>query len=727
MAACNSSATYELIPTPASVKVHCGSFAVPESVALACPEEMACLATYAEHVFGRAVDINPTGSIAVSVDPNLAAEAYELRVSKSKISIAAADYAGAVHALATVRQLLLENGGEAVPCVSVKDAPAFPWRGFQLDVARHFYTLDEVKTLVYKMADYKYNQFHWHIVDDEGWRIEIKSHPELVAAAAYRDPATHRNDIEVERRYQATLDPAMQLTPALVREDGWYGGYYTQEEVREVVQLCAELGIDVMPELDMPGHSMALTLSHPDLTCTGKASWSITFSNPLCLGKDEIIPLAKEIYSEIFELFPYKYVHLGADEVEHSVWKSCARCQKRIADLDLGDEYGLQAWFVGEMEAFFNENGRELICWDDAIAENLADGTVMQWWRTWRPDTIRKAIEYGNHFFLSPGEFYYLDGTQNRNTIKKVYEYDPLDARVDGGHELVLGVHCNLWCEYVPSFERACYQIFPRFFLVSEAGWAAKHDDFEGITAACYAHMRLLELEGINFRLPDLGGFCDSNVFVEKAEVNVTKAWDSMEVRYTLDGSVPVATSALVEGPIEISEACTLKLRAFTANGGYGDIFTAVYAPAEFLPAVEAPQELSEGLSCAWYNYIGEACDEIDSADLLADGLIIDYPCIPEGVHGNIGLVITGYIEVPEDGIYSFYTDSDDGSFIKIDGHMVVANDGPHSRSESTGQIALSAGLHLVTSRYFDHNGGIFLSGQIINDARVPYQLEFYH
>lgn len=714
-----------IIPSPLTITLKSSAFSVPEAITVSVsdPSLQDC-EEYLHHVTGAAIEMTeePGGQVKITLDSAMDSEAYALEISAKGIDVRAGSYKGVINALATVGQIRTQSKSGTIRGANVQDSPLYEWRGYQLDVSRHFFTIEEVKSLLLEMADYKMNQFHWHLADDEGWRVEIKKYPQLTQTGAWRDPATHRNDIACAHRGAAAIDSSFDLPKDRVREDGMYGGFYTQDEIRGVVQFAASLGIDIIPELDMPGHSLALLQCFPQLTCHNNAAWCETFSTPLCLGNDEVLDYCKDIYREIFELFPYKYVHLGADEVEQSVWKSCTKCQRRIRAEGLGNESGLQAWFVKQMEAFFIENGKTLIVWDDAVSPELDPSTVIQWWRSWRPDTLKEALELGHTVLLSPGEYMYLDGSQNRNTFAKVYGYDPIDQITEPYKDQIAGVHCNLWCEYVPSFDRACYQIFPRFFIASQLFWAGGQKDAALFEKDVIRHIELLDARGWNFRSPDLGGFCDDNVFIDKATVTLTEPQKGITVRYTSDGSVPTAESALYEGPITVSEDCTLNFRRFTASGKAGDTQTARYRRAEYFEPTEAPESLGEGLVYKWYTGMVNNCTEIGpAAEPRLSGTVSDI-CIPEEVRGRIALILSGYIDIPEDGIYSFFTYSDDGSLLIIDGVTVVDNDGPHSREEKSGQAALRRGLHSIEVRYFDFNGGI-LQGGFISPEGTRYSI----
>ncbi len=724
----------DLIPHPNGVEQGRGSYRLPDRLTIAAADSSLLPATaflqrsLPAGITAEAVQTD-RGDVVLTLNAALdTVGAYRLGITRQGIRIEGGSYGGIIAGIATLRQLLPTDGSTRIPVLTIEDAPRFAWRGFMLDVARHFFTKEEVMALLDRMAQYKFNKFHWHLTDDQGWRIEIKRYPELAEQGGWREYEKHNNDMRCAELAAIGDDPAMRL-PAdrCIERDGkkLYGGYYTQEDIREVVAYAATLGIDVIPEIDMPGHSLKIIESHPELSCKGTASWGETFSVPLCLGNDAVVEMCRNIYAEVFDLFPFRYVHLGADEVEQSHWRRCPKCQQRIAREHLDGEHGLQSWFVRNMELYFNEHGRQLIGWDEITGDGLSRTALVEWWRAWRPDALDAALKNGNEVILCPGEYLYLDAAQNSKTLRKVYGYEPVtpDKQMYAGQ--MLAIHTNLWAETVPSFDRACYQIFPRFFAVSEVAWSqpSARDESSFLRRAA-VHMQRLDAEGWNYRIPDLEGFCDNNVFTDTATVAVVKPFESITVRYTTDGSVPSLNSPVYTEPLRITSDCTLRLRSYTTAGKPGDTVSAEYRKSTLSPAQPTPQMLAAGLTARWYDYRGESCTEIESAT-HKDDYIVTTVAIPEGVSGNIGLIFEGYIDLPADGIYSFYTYSDDGSVLSIDSKSVVENDGPHSRLERTGQAALQKGLHQLTLRYFDSNGGVLEAGIIDADGtRRPFSAQ---
>lgn len=721
---CGRNIVSDIIPEPSEIHMAGGYFHLPDTLETGCPDssflslDKAFKALVPDTEFR--LNVSDKGGLTIRKQDGIAEGGYRMKVSRRGILIEAADYGGAVSATATLGQMVSDG---RIPCCTIQDSPRFGWRGFMLDVSRHFFSKEEVMDLLETMASYKFNRFHWHLTDDQGWRIEIRKYPELTDNGAWRDPLAHNHDIICARIAESMEDPSYVLDHSkIVIRDGKdvYGGFYSQEDIREIVAYAGALGIEVVPEIDMPGHSLKVVESYPELSCGGVARWGKDFSVPLCPGNDGLLQFAKDVYSEIFSLFPFGYVHIGADEVEQTHWKTCPKCQARIKSEGLADENGLQAWFVKEMQGFFAANGKKLIGWDEIVSGGAPSEATVMWWRGWRPDTRTTAVENGHELIVSSSEFLYLGGEQDRNSLMKVYNWDPVADGLAGHEDKVLGIQAHLWAETVPTFANACNRIFPRLFAVSELAWSdPAQKDAVHFNRRVLLHLRKLEEKGMNYRIPDLSGFCDVNVFVNSVRIDVEKPFEDMTVRYTADGTIPRSSSPIYDSPLTISSNTTLHFRPYTSDGMPGDIFRAEYRKTSYMePCTETgTATLKPGLKADWYEFRGEACDSITHVPFNGS-YVTEGVYIPEEVKGNIGLVFTGYINIPEDGIYSFYTYSDDGSYIRINGEMIVDSDGPHSRMERSGQAALKKGLHAFEARYFDHSGGILEAGFIMPDGR---------
>ena len=313
--------------------------------------------------------------------------AYTLSAKSDRIDITGNSYGGVIAGIESLRQLfppqieskqIVDSVAWVIPTAEIQDAPRFEWRGIMLDVSRHFYTKEEVKELLDLMALYKMNKFHWHLTDDQGWRIEIKKYPLLTEKGAWRTFNSHDRSCMKSAKSEDNPDfliPENKLR--IVEGDTLYGGYYTQEDIKEVIEYAKVRGIDIVPEIDMPGHMLAAVSNYSGVACTDKVGWGTTFSSPVCPGKESAMEFCKNVYSELIDLFPYKYVHIGGDEVEKANWKKCPDCQKRMRDNHLKTEEELQSWFIHDMEKFFNAKGKEMIGWDEKYPrKDMGNGKV---------------------------------------------------------------------------------------------------------------------------------------------------------------------------------------------------------------------------------------------------------------------------------------------------------------------------------------------------------------
>ena len=725
-----------LIPVPKEIKNVNGQFILKNGMTIGVADkQLLPAANYLSGLLSRATGYiynvrEGDGDISLAVS-DIAGQnegAYTLDVSSGKVQIKGNTYGGVISGIESLRQLLpaeiespevVNDITWSVPAVQITDAPRFGWRGLMLDVSRHFSTKEEVKELLDMMALYKLNKFHWHLTDDQGWRIEIKKYPLLTEKGAWRTFNNH--DRECMRLAKSQDNPDYEL-PAeklqIVQGDTLYGGFYTQEDIKEIVEYAGVRGIDVIPEVDMPGHMLAAVSNYSGVSCFNQTGWGTMFSSPVCPGKDSALEFCKNVYSEIIPLFPYKYIHLGADEVEKANWKKCPDCQKRMKDNGLKTEEELQSWFVHNMEKFFNDNGKEMIGWDEILEGGLSPTATIMWWRTWSPNAVPEATAQGNHAILSPNANFYFDYQQDKNSLPGVYNYNPMpESLSDAQKALILGIQANLWCEYIPSFERAQYMIMPRMLAMAELAWSDPSvKSWDGFKERMVKQFPRLNIMDVNYRIPDLEGFNNTNAFVGEGTLTVTCLDPSAEIHYTTDGSTPTLESPQYKEPVKVTETTDFTFRTFRPNGKKGDIVKTRFIKSEYAPAAEATPS-KKGLQAVWHEFKGSACDEIEKAPVNGTYEISEVT-IPAEVKGNIGLVVTGYFNAPEDGIYTFNLLSDDGSTLKVDGELVVDNDGPHSPREVVGQKALAKGLHPIEVKYFDHNGGMLQMKVLTADGK---------
>ena len=700
------------VPQPQSVKVLKGAttFAPGSTVGYGAPA-LKPAAEYAAKALQQVCGIEfavtkGKGSITLKLDAKNRAEgAYRLDVSGGNATVAGADYGGVINGIATLLQMF-EPGGAAVENVSIADRPLYHWRGMHIDVSRHFFTVDELKRFVDVLAAYKFNKMHWHLTDDQGWRIEIKRYPLLTAAGAWR---SHNNQDEIcFARAKAWHNDDLLLPADRYRQVGEakeYGGFYTQEQVKEVVAYAASRGIDVVPEIDMPGHMLAAVSNYKGVACSDKTGWGALFSSPVCPGKDSALEFCKNVYEEVLPLFPYEYVHIGGDEVAKENWEKCPDCQARIKEKGLKNEHELQSWFIGEMEQFFTAHGKKMIGWDECIEGGLSATSTVAWWRSWARKAPAEATAHGNKVIVMPNHRFYLDNDEDDADLRNIFNYDFV-AETGADARLIVGVQGALWSERIPSLNRLFYQAFPRAFAISEIAWRKPDGDFDGFARRVAGQMAMLEHLGVNYRIPNYDNFKVVRAFTHSAELNLTGLDKTAVTRYTTDGTVPTLQSPRYTAPITVTDNTLFTLRNFHAGGHPGDVYRVRFEKQTYGRALQPDGSEKPGLIAYWYDYGGGICSDIEQAP-LKQCFTVDDVTIPSGAGGNIGLVIMGYINVPADDVYTFALLSDDGSTLVIDSRVVVDNDKEHSAIQLTGEMALSKGLHPICVRYFDHNGGV--------------------
>lgn len=399
-------------------------------------------------------------------------EGYRLSVSANAITVKASTRQGLFYGVQSLLQLIPLNGDLKIPCVEIEDEPRFPWRGFMFDVSRHFFTIDELKVLINQMAMYKFNIFHLHLTDDQGWRIEIKSLPKLTEVGAWR---VKRTGVWKDRE------------PARADEETNYGGFYTQEQIKELIKYAAERNIRIMPEIDIPGHSLSAIASYPYLSCTRQQyhipvnhSFYGKESNALCAGRDSTFEFLEKIFSEVASLFPFEYIHIGGDECYRGFWDKCTDCQKRMQENNLKDVKELQSYFIKRVGKMLEAKGKKIVGWGEILDGGLApNATVMSWIDM---NAGIEAAKQNHNTIMTPRFPTYMDYYQGEpngeplayreNRLKTCYNFEPGPGGVN--ESLVLGGQTCLWGEYTPTFRHAQYLFWPRSMALAEVYWSPK-------------------------------------------------------------------------------------------------------------------------------------------------------------------------------------------------------------------------------------------------------------
>ena len=504
------------------------------------------------------------------VDPNatdIPDEGYQLEIDEAGVRLTAKTETGLFYGKQTLLQLLTPNG---LPYVKINDHPRFPYRGLHLDVSRHFFDKEEVKKLMNVMSYYKLNTLHLHLTDAGGWRLQIDKYPKLTQEGAFRTQSDWREwwDNGKDRQY--------------LKEgtEGAYGGYYTKDDIRDMLAYAAEKHITIIPEIEFPAHSDEVFVAYPELCCAGKSHTSGDF----CIGNPKTFEFMENVLTEVIELFPSEYIHIGGDEAGKNTWKTCPKCQALMKKEKLANVDELQSYMIRKAEEFLNSKGRRLIGWDEILEGGLApEATVM----SWRGEAAGfKSARMGHDVIMTPGSYMYFDFYQadprhqpvaigGYTPIRKVYSYNPIpqDSLTAEEAKHFLGVQANTWTEYIPTPEHLEYMMFPRALAVAEIGWTPQEKrDWQDFKPRVNAHIPVLQQMGLNpFPLSNELEF-DMVVDTIQKEIRVTMDAEKYpaEIHYTTDGSTPTASSPIYQEPIVVKDSAKIVAGIFV-NGQLQD------------------------------------------------------------------------------------------------------------------------------------------------------------
>lgn len=578
----NSISEILIIPQPNEQIINKGSFILNASAGINYDDTFKISAEFLKSYIEEGSNIKLVGSNEISFikDDTIADEGYSLEILPNTIEIKAKTDQGAFYAVQSLRQLLppgFENGTfegvkVEIQCTTIKDAPEFTYRGMHLDVGRHMFSVDFIKKYIDALALLKMNTFHWHLTEDQGWRIEIKKYPKLQEIAAFRNE---------------TLIDHYNTQPQ--QFDGKrYGGYYTQEEIKDVVAYAQNRFVTVIPEIELPGHSQAAIAAYPELGCTGEqvdvaTKWGI-FEDIYC-PKEETFTFLEDVLDEVMALFPSKYIHIGGDEAPKTRWKNCDHCQALIKKEGLKDEHELQSYFISRIEKYLNGKGRQIIGWDEILEGGLAPNATVMSWRGFN-GAIEAAKQHHN-VILTPGSHCYFDHYQSENKdeplaiggfspLEKVYSFDPIPEELTQEEsKYVLGAQGNVWTEYMKTSEKVEYMVFPRILALSEVVWTypEQRDYKEFVSRVEHFHKRLDALD-INYanHLYEIEGKLVTNN--NKPAYQLETSSSGKTIRYTLDSSEPTINSNAYNNPIPISESVTLNAAVFNSESKLGDTFS---------------------------------------------------------------------------------------------------------------------------------------------------------
>lgn len=720
-----------IIPYPSQLEPGKGNFTINAGTRLFVEDrnlfsnEAGYLQSILKEITGKDIPVvsqNTKGAIVIKYQKSgNNKEWYCLDILPENIIITANDGAGAFYAIQTLRQMLPLSGKSpsvTIPAMKIQDNPAFAWRGTHLDVSRHFFTLDYLKKHIDRLAFYKFNKFHLHLTDDQGWRIEIKKYPELTSTGAWR--TFNRHDSVCIKR--SAENPNFAIDPRFIRKkDGKtiYGGFYTQEEMKDLIRYAQERHVEIIPEIDMPGHMMAAINAYPELI-EGDFTWGELFSKPICPCKENVYTFCKDVLEEIAGLFPSKYIHIGADEVDKTSWRESQLCKEFMKKHGLENVDKLQSYFVHEMQEFIESKGKKIIAWDEILQGGTNPDVTVMYWRGWVKDAPKKAVATGSEVIMTPTNPLYFDYVNNNTSVNNVYHMDVIykDIPADKRH-LILGAQANLWTEYVPTENQAEFQMYPRMLALAERLWTDNTIRFGDFSQRLLSHFSRLDAMGVKYRLPDIEGFAQENIFVGKTDFFVKSPLSGMNIHYTLDGSIPGTTSEILAKPISISQPATLKMALFSQNGARGEIYTLNFTAGDIKKAVSVPG-IQAGLNCDFFDKKYKNTKEISG--IPDESFVVNNIVAPKESKA-FGLKFDGYIDVPETGIYSFFFTCDDGGMLYIDGTVVADNDGQHPPVLKSGQAAMQKGLHPFRLDFIEGGGGYTLKLQYSFNGSEPQNI----
>ncbi|MEN5087233.1 glycoside hydrolase family 20 protein [Sphingobacterium faecium] len=529
------------------------------------------LANQLEGVLRSKVNLKKSGTIRFQkINHQVAGQHdyYELKIDAKGIVISASTEDAAFYAVQSLLQLVEEHRTKgSIPALEIKDYAKFTYRGVHLDVSRHFFTANEVKSFLDYLSRYKMNKFHWHLTDDQGWRIEIKSHPKLTEIGAFRAVTQDVKDSKLTK-------------------DGRYGGFYTQEQVKDVVAYAKKLHIEVIPEIEMPGHALAALAAYPELSCTGGpfkvgTSWGVM--DDIYCPKEETFSLLEDVIDEVVTLFPSHYIHIGGDEAPKTRWKACAHCQDLIKKEGLKDEFELQSYFIKRMEKYINAKGKSIIGWDEILEGGLApNATVMSW--TGIEGGIH-AAKTGHDAIMTPVSHMYLDYYQGNPQseplafnaelrLDKVYSFNPVPKELSAQEaKHILGPQANMWTEYITNFKHVEYMLFPRLLALSEVAWGTSNpDQYKSFEKRVIHEFNYLDRKSINYSkaIFELNGGIVSKEGKMYYELSTIK--NDGTIRYTTDGTEPNIQSPIYKSPILVDKTVTINAANFAVDRMIGSV-----------------------------------------------------------------------------------------------------------------------------------------------------------
>jgi len=733
-----------IIPKPSSIQPQSGNgFAITNRIGIKATglSAQTVLPSYlSQQIFAQTgIRINQSENssgqnIELQLNPskiNLGSEGYTLKSDENRIQIEAATEQGVFYGVQSLLQLLSPKAGgdrPVVAAVNIFDRPRFSYRGMHLDVGRHFMPVSFIKKYIDLIALHKMNTFHWHLTEDQGWRIEIKKYPKLTGVGSWRDETVIGHAAGSE-----------------VYDGQRYGGFYTQAEIRDVVAYAQSRFVTIIPEIEMPGHSQAAIAAYPELGCTGKqirpmTTWGV--SKDVFCPNETTFQFLEDVLTEVMALFPSKYIHIGGDEVPKDHWKANADAQALMQKEGLKDEHELQSYFIRRIERFLNANGRSLIGWDEILEGGLSPNATVMSWRG--VDGGIAAAKEGHDAIMTPGSHCYFDHYQGdkiaeeqmiggMTTLEKVYSYEPIPTELTAEEaKHILGAQGNVWTEYLKTPERVEYAALPRMSALAEVVWTPSNQrDWSDFLRRMQVHFQRLDALDVQFHIPMTQGLGKDRVSkTGKETLTLTTLWQDAQIRYTTDGSEPTVLSPRYNGPTTINvpaSGVTVAARAFAPNKR-GAVTQKVRFRSMTPLSGKQVGKPAGGLAYGYFKGGFPSETQISPQNLVKKGAV-DKVKIPYGVpDGRSALVYEGYFYAPKAGTYTFHLAADNISVLDVAGERLYMNE-TWGQAKGDLEVVLGSGYHPFKLVFINWGGAPNLKLTYTNPAgetgEIPPHLWF--
>ncbi len=636
--------------------------------------------------------------LRLRLQPNrtdLGTEGYALRVTEQGVDIGAPTPAGVFYGLQSLRQIVQRQGPNlVVPKVKIEDSPRFPWRGMMLDVSRHFFPKKDIIHFLDLLSQYKINTFHWHLVDDGGWRLQIKKYPRLTEFGAWRLPS------------DGTF-PEYRNLDFPGRESGkkLYGGFYTQEDVKEILRFAERKHINIVPEIEMPGHNLGATMSYPWLICSPnlKAGFEketeFVFPNIFCAGKETTVKFIEDVLDEVMALFPSKTIHVGGDEVDKYLWSRCDDCKARMAKEHLKTPAELESYLIKRVEKYLNSHGRHLIGWDEILQGGLAPNAYVMSWQGESGGIEAAKMKHG--VVMTPWDQCYFDHNNDELPISVVLGYDPAPAsRGKNLAKYVMGAQASIWTEHLPNRASIEDRMFPRMLAMSQILWTTQKETENSFMKRLIAHFPSLYAKAPGMHLPTP----TTTLAIVKPGEPVAFNYPQVPgagLRYSLDGSPPTLQSKVISGPIRLKPGQTVTVALIGKHGALTE--SVQVTGAELKPASGAHPV--PGLKYRVFQGAFTKLPNFSTLTASSEGVTPTVTLVG-GLKENYAIEYAGYLVISKAGRYRLSCSSDDGSAIWLAGIKIVDSDGLHGMMEKGAAVKLTPGLYPIKLGYFQATEG---------------------